>query len=308
MAFSTKSVIGFDKNSWQNVPSLFRFRRKIPVRSFPVSMSLLPKRTSKSPSLLPVFWPFLGGSCYEKRSSWRLSIRDLYGCLAHHRDHRIENGRFKRSKEEELWSCQTSSNFYQHFFWGLLTQGRSIFFRKWTLLSFFPKGCVPSFFVFQPQKTREFFSICFHMRKAKRPPPLNNLVSGCVQHAGRKLKMYQWRCHRACIRPSLSSSSHSSPYRYRIANPENTLQAFFPSRFEAETPRMSSYLLGFAIGDFSVLHLESKSPVPMALYAQRGQVWMEFSSRKSLPGVDTYLELQTEISWVVCINVKDRCF
>lgn len=39
----------------------------------------------------------------------------------------------------------------------------------------------------------------------------------------------------------------------------------------AETPRMSSYLLGFAIGDFSVLRLESKSPVPMALYAQRGQ-------------------------------------
>lgn len=39
----------------------------------------------------------------------------------------------------------------------------------------------------------------------------------------------------------------------------------------AETPRMSSYLLGFAIGDFSVIHLEGKSPVPMALYAQRGK-------------------------------------
>jgi aminopeptidase N len=34
---------------------------------------------------------------------------------------------------------------------------------------------------------------------------------------------------------------------------------------------MSSYLLGFAIGDFSVIHLEGKSPVPMALYAQRGK-------------------------------------
>ena len=40
---------------------------------------------------------------------------------------------------------------------------------------------------------------------------------------------------------------------------------------QAETPRMSSYLLGFAIGDFSVIHLEGKSPVPMALYAQRGK-------------------------------------
>lgn len=54
------------------------------------------------------------------------------------------------------------------------------------------------------------------------------------------------------------------------------IQLFNPLT-EAETPRMSSYLLGFAIGDFSVLRLESKSPVPMALYAQRGQVWMDFS-------------------------------
>lgn len=58
---------------------------------------------------------------------------------------------------------------------------------------------------------------------------------------------------------------------------------------EAETPRMSSYLLGFAIGDFSVLRLESKSPVPMALYAQRGQVWMI----SSMSEVDTCGVLHT---------------
>eukprot|EP00913_Durusdinium_trenchii_P022462 g21099.t1 len=39
----------------------------------------------------------------------------------------------------------------------------------------------------------------------------------------------------------------------------------------AETPRMSSYLLGFAIGDFSVIHEPGNSPVPMALYAPRGK-------------------------------------
>ena len=71
---------------------------------------------------------------------------------------------------------------------------------------------------------------------------------------------------------------------------------------EAETPRMSSYLLGFAIGDFSVLRLESKSPVPMALYAQRGQVWM----RKFMSGVDTFGVLHTFQLRVVCITVEDK--
>lgn len=35
-------------------------------RSFPASMSLLPKRTSKSPSQLPAFWPFLGVKLWKK--------------------------------------------------------------------------------------------------------------------------------------------------------------------------------------------------------------------------------------------------
>lgn len=35
-------------------------------RSFPASMSLLPKRTSKSPSQLPAFWPFLGVEVMKK--------------------------------------------------------------------------------------------------------------------------------------------------------------------------------------------------------------------------------------------------
>ena len=55
-----------------------------------------------------------------------------------------------------------------------------------------------------------------------------------------------------------------------------------PGASEAETPRMSSYLLGFAIGDFSVIQMEpGKSPVPMALYAQRGKAGLFSNDMKN---------------------------
>ena len=87
----------------------------------------------------------------------------------------------KLKKEAVWWTCIFSVIFFSYpklpdfikllstLFWGLLTQGRSIFFANELFCHSFPKD-VFHLFCFPTQKDREFFFICFHMRKAFLAP------------------------------------------------------------------------------------------------------------------------------------------